>query len=124
RSDARVVEARGDGVRLADLPVVVLQHERARAVQHALTAASDRRRVLLRRDAEAAGLDAAQLHARVTEERGERPDCVRPAADACDDEVWQRSDALEVLRARLAPDDRLQLANDRGVRMGAERRTE
>ena len=45
RADARVVEAGRDRVRLDGLAVLVLEHERARAVQHAALAGVDRRRV-------------------------------------------------------------------------------
>ena len=45
-ADRRIVEARGDRVRLGDLPELVLQHHRARAVQHAERAAGEARGML------------------------------------------------------------------------------
>src|ERR1017187_7726775 len=45
RADAGVVEPSGDGVRLDDLAIGILQQVGAIAVQHAGTAGADRRRV-------------------------------------------------------------------------------
>src|SRR3954447_20337952 len=104
-------------MRFGDLPVVILEHERARAMQHTLTPAGDRGRVLLARDPEATGLDATKTHARIVEESGEHADRVRPAADARDDHVRKTPRAFEVLCARLAADHRLQLADDGGIGM-------
>ena len=59
-SDRRVVEAGRDRVRQLDVAVGVLQHVAARALQHAGAAAGEARRVLARRDAAPAGLDADQ----------------------------------------------------------------
>src|ERR1051325_3792804 len=56
RSDRRIVESRGDRVRLGDLPELVLQDHRARAVQHAERAAGETRGVLAEVVAAAAGL--------------------------------------------------------------------
>src|SRR6058998_3793866 len=44
--DARIVKPRRNGVRLAYLPLVVLEDERARSVKDADAPADDRRRVL------------------------------------------------------------------------------
>ena len=59
--DARVVEPGGDRVRLQDLPVLVLEHRRERAVQHALAPGRERGAVAAALEALAAGLDADQL---------------------------------------------------------------
>src|SRR5439155_1251774 len=58
RSDAWIVEPRRDRVGLADLAVLVLKDERARAVEHAHLSADDRRRVMPGLDALATRLDA------------------------------------------------------------------
>ena len=63
-ADRRVVEAGRHRVRQLDVAVGVLQHEGARALQHARGAAREARRVAARRDALAAGLDADQAHRR------------------------------------------------------------
>src|SRR5688500_9296478 len=60
--DSRVVQTGGYGVRLADLPVLVLQHVAARSVQHADRASADRRCVLAALDTETAGFDTTQPH--------------------------------------------------------------
>ena len=60
--DRRVVEPGRDRVGQLDVAVVVLQHVAARALQHAGAAAGEARRVLARRDAAPAGLDADQAH--------------------------------------------------------------
>ena len=51
-------------MRQLDVAVVVLQHERARALQHAGAAAREPRRVAAARDPLAAGFDADQPDAR------------------------------------------------------------
>ena len=63
-ADRGVVEAGGNRVRQLDVAVLVLQHEAARALQHAGAAAGEARRVLARPDAVAAGLDADQARRR------------------------------------------------------------
>ena len=50
-ADGRVVEAGRHRMRQLDVAVLVLQHERARALQDAGAAAGEPRRVLARRDA-------------------------------------------------------------------------
>src|SRR5207249_3476991 len=65
RSDAWIVEPRRDRVGLADLAVLVLKDERARAVEHAHLSADDRRGVMPGLDALATRLDADELHRRV-----------------------------------------------------------
>src|SRR5207245_1379054 len=73
RSDARIVEPRRDRVGLADLAVLVLKDERARAVEHAHLSADDRRGVMPGLAALATRLDADELHRRVVDERAEDP---------------------------------------------------
>ena len=63
--DARVVEPGGDRVRLEDLALLVLEHRRQRAVQHAARAGGERRRVAQRVEPLARRLDADQLDAGV-----------------------------------------------------------
>ncbi len=63
-ADRRIVEAGRDRVGLRDLPLVVLEHQGAGAVQHAEPAAVEARGVLAQARAAAARLDADQAHAR------------------------------------------------------------
>ena len=111
--DAGVVEPGRDRVRVDDLAVLVGEQRRARAVEDAGAARAEARR--------AGRLDADEPHVGVVEEAGEDPDRVRAAADAGDDRVGQPALGLEHLRARLAADHRLQLADDLGVRVPGRR---
>ena len=72
----------------------------------------------------AAGLDADQPDAAIVDERVEDADGVAAAADAGDDGVGQPPGQLEDLRARLAADDRLELAHHQRIRMRPEHRAE
>ena len=54
----------------------------------------------------------------------EQADRIRTAADAGDHGIGQRAGALEHLRARFAPDDRLQLAHEIRIGMAADGRAE
>ena len=65
-----------------------------------------------------------QAHVGVVDEAREDADRVRAAADARDDDLGQPPLGLEHLRARLAPDHRLQLAHDLGVRRRAHARAD
>ena len=59
-ADAGVVEPGADRVRFEDLPVVVGEHHRARAVEHADAPGGQRRGVLTALHALAGGLDAVK----------------------------------------------------------------
>ena len=123
-SDARVVEAGRDRVRLEGLAVLVLQEVAARAVQDARAAALDRRGVPLGVDAVAGRLEAVQLDRRVVEEGVEDADRVRSAAHAGDHGIRKSSGELEHLGARLLADDLLEVAHHGRERMRAGRRAE
>ena len=103
---------------------LVLQHQAARAVQHAGRAAGESRGVIAGRDAAAAGLDADQSHALVVDERVEDAHRIAAAADAGDDEIGQAAGRVQNLRARLLADHRLELAHHQRIRMRAEHRAE
>src|SRR3954451_7979323 len=122
---AGVVEAGRDRVRLADLALVVLEDRRQRPVEHAgPPARGQRRAVAAGLQALARRLDADELDVRVVDEPGEHADRVRPAADAGEHAVGQLAGTLEQLGARLVADDPLQVADDRRVRRGADRRAD
>src|ERR1700722_20667125 len=116
-ADARIVEARRNRMRLANLPQLVLQQVGLVAVQNADAACSDRGRMMGSADAETRGLDANQLDVGVFDKRIEKSDRVRAAVDACNQYVGQAPFLLENLAARLTPDDRLEVAHDHRVRM-------
>mmetsp|Transcript_3996 Transcript_3996/g.12089 ORF Transcript_3996/g.12089 Transcript_3996/m.12089 type:complete len:551 (+) Transcript_3996:487-2139(+) len=122
-ADARVVEARGDGVRRLDLARhLVLEQVRPRAVQHAGRAARERRGALRR---VAVGLGAVHRDAVVAHERVEHADRVRAAADARDDGVGQAPAVLlHELLPRLGADDGLQVADDGRERVRSDRRAD
>ncbi len=83
-TDRRVVEAGRDRVRQLDVAVRILQHEGARALQHAGGAAGESRRMTAWADRFAAGLDADQADVGIVDERIEDADGVAAAADAGD----------------------------------------
>src|SRR5688572_33410067 len=71
-TDARVVEAGRDRMRLGDLAVVVAQHVGAVAVQHAGTAGRERGRVASAFDAFSRGFRTDDAYLAVVEERVEQ----------------------------------------------------
>src|SRR5688572_24514699 len=79
-ADRRIVEARRHRMRVRHLAVLVLQHQRARAVEDAETAAVEARGVLAETPAGATRLDAEQSYLLAIEERREDTDRVRAAA--------------------------------------------
>src|SRR6266540_844750 len=121
RPDARVVEPRADGVRLADLPVLVLEEQRARAVQHARDTASDRCPVAPGLEPESTRLDPDQACIGV-DEACERADCVRATTDTRDDVLGIGAEERAALPTCLVADDTLQLAHDPRVRARTDHR--
>src|SRR5688572_3988222 len=111
-------------MRQLDVPGVVLQDERARALEHAGAAAGEARRVAPRGDALAARFNADQSHARIVDEAVEDADGVAASADAGDDDVRQPPHPFENLLPCLAADHRLELTDHQRVWMRAERRAE
>ena len=71
-SDAGIVEAGGNRMRLDDLAVAIHQQISAVAVQHAGLTAGDRSRMLAARQAVTGGFDAVDVDRRVVEERVEQ----------------------------------------------------
>src|SRR2546425_779898 len=118
---ARIVEAGRHRMGFADLAVLVLQHEVSGAVQPAARPADDRSRVTATRDALASGLDADQTYGLVAEKRAEDPDGVRAATHARHDRVRQAPERRDALIARLGADDRLKVADHRGIGMRPDR---
>src|SRR5713226_2293965 len=122
-ADARIIKARRDRMRLANLSEFILQQISFVAVQNADTARGDRGRMMRSADAEAGSLDADHPHSRILEERIEKSDRIRAAIDACDQHVRQPPFMLENLATRLAADHCLEVAHDHGIRMRSRRRT-
>ena len=109
-ADAGVVQTRPKRCACSAIcPCGVLQHVRVRAVQDARSAGGQRGGVVAEPRAAPAGFDADQLDRRIVEERGERADRIRAAADARDHAVRQAAELREDLRARLVADDRLEV---------------
>src|SRR5487761_1734848 len=119
-SDAGVVEAGADRVRGEHLAVLILHEVAVRTVQHAGTAAVQRRRMFLGVEAAPGRLDTDQAHVAVVEEGGEHADRVAAPADAGDDRGGQTAEAGQHLGAGLVTDHPLEAAHQRGVRVGAD----
>ena len=100
-------------MRVEHLPVVVGEDGRARAVQDRGTSRAEARR--------ACGLDADQPHVHVVDEACQKPDRVRPAADARDHGVREAVVRLEHLLPRFTSDDGLRFTHDARVRRGPAR---
>ena len=124
RPDARVVEPGRGRVRLDDLAVAVLEHQRARAVEDPGRAADDGRGVAAGRDAVPGRLDDREPDAGLADEPREQADRVRAAADAGEREVRQPPLDGDELGRRLVADPALEVADDRRVRVRAHRRAE
>jgi hypothetical protein len=94
------------------------------AVQHAGATRRERRRVLAGVQAMPRRFRAVDRDARVVEERMEQADRVRAAADARDERIGQLAVPLEHLRARLAADDRVEVAHERRIRVRSRDRAD
>src|SRR5882672_12733305 len=104
-------------MRLLDLAMCILQQHGIASLQHAGPPERERSAVIAELEAAAARFDAENLDARVRNERMKHADRIRAAADTGDDGVRQFPDLCQRLRARLAADDRLQLAHEIRIRM-------
>ena len=119
-ADARIVEPGGDRVRLGDLAVVVAEHVRARAVQHAdaARASASRRGGRVSMPSPAASTPKSLTVLSGTK-AWNRPMAFEPPPTQATQRVGQPPLGLLDLRARLAADHRLQLAHERRVRVRA-----
>src|SRR3954453_8417187 len=124
RADTGVIQPGRDRMRFDDLAVLVLQQERAGAMQYADGAAADGRGMPAGLDAVAAGLHPDQADPWIVQECVKDADRVRAAADTGGDRVRQPASPLEHLRARLEADDALEVADDHRERMGPADRAE
>src|SRR5579862_3153165 len=93
-------------------------------MQHAGPAARQRRRMMAAVEPFARRLDADQLYVAVVHERVKCAHRIRSAAHAGHDSLWESSNPFEKLRSRLAPNDRLKVANHPWVRSGSDHRTD
>src|SRR5262245_3135807 len=112
-SHSRVVKARRDRVRRPHLPVLVLDHVGQATVQHPGDTRREWRPVTAAPEAGPGRLDADQPDLRVTEERMEEAQRVRPTADTRHQDVRQPVE----LAPHLAADHRLEVAHHHRVRM-------
>ena len=121
RTDPRVIQPGGDGVHLRRVAVLVLQQQRAHAVQRPRGAEGDRRGVLTgHTEVAARWFDTEHLHRLVLQESGEQPQGIRSAANSCHQSIRQTSLLLQHLTASLATDDRLEVPHHRWVRVRAD----
>src|SRR5438105_14748425 len=86
-TDAGIVEAGADRMRLRDLAVLGLEDVRTRPVEHPGFPLRERRAVLARLQPEPAGFDAVEGDRRLRDESVQRSDGVRSAAYAGDHRV-------------------------------------
>src|SRR5690348_14676653 len=91
RTDRRVIQTRGDGMRRSDLTVCILQQITLRSLQHTDgSAIHEPRRMIAELISTTARLDADHSYF-VIEKLMEEPDCVGAATHACDESVRQTS---------------------------------
>ena len=115
---AGVVQPRGDGVRLGDLPVVVLEVAALAAVENAGGSGGEGGGVLSALDAGAARFHADHSDFGIVQEGVKESDGVGAAADAGDKEIGQGVVVVELLgelRAGFVSDDALEFAHHFGV---------
>src|SRR5581483_2718935 len=98
RSDRGVVETGGDRMRLRDLAELVLQHHRARTVQHSERAAGEPRSMIAGSRPAASRFYADQPDRRMLHHLMEETDRVRSPADARHSSVRQPVDLLPELQ--------------------------
>ena len=124
RPNRRVVEPCGNRMGQLDIAVLVLQHERARALEHARAAAGKPRGVPAADNLLAARLHADQAHLTIVDERIEDADRVAAAADARHDRVRKPPGLLDDLLPRFAADHGLKLAHHQRVGVRPQHRPE
>ena len=106
RSYSRVVQPGGDRIRLQDLPVFGLHHQRTRPVDDPFASQTDRRRGTPAVDPLPAGFGRDEPHRRTVDEMVESPRRVAPAAYAGDDIIGLLPTLLlQQLAAYLLGDD-------------------
>ena len=123
RTDGWIVEPRRDRVRQRDLPRVILQYIRERALQHARNTAAVFRKtrcMLTKLVAATACFHADEAHTLVVQKFVKRTHGVRAATDAGDDRIGQATLFLEDLPARLFADDAMEVADHGRIRMRAQ----
>ena len=107
-----------------DLPVIVIEQERLAAVQNAHAAGAQGRAVLLGVKPPAPGFDADEFDVFIIHEGMEQADGIAAAPHAGHTGVGKPAFGLENLRARLAPDDGLEIAYHLRERMRPHHRTD
>ena len=124
-ADARIIEPCGNGIRLDDLSVRVLQQVAVSAVQDArLAGAAQGARVVDGSLAAPAGLDAVLLDGSLVLEIVERADGVAAAADAGNERIGQLPARRLDLRADLLADHLLEVTHHARVRVRPDRRAD
>src|SRR5689334_3595983 len=116
-TNCRVIQSGRDRMRQLDIPVLVLQHEGAGALEYASAAAGEAGGVTAAGNLLASCFDADEPHIAILDERIEDTHRVAAAADAGDDCGWQTAGELQYLGARFLADDRLKLADHERIRV-------
>src|SRR6266545_2968302 len=111
-----------DAVRERDLPIFVLQHVRACALEYTQLSAAEARRMIAKCLAAPAGLHTAQVDMRIWDEGAEDADRVRSTANTGDHHIGQSPGGLLDLLARLPANHALEVAHHRWVGVRAKRR--
>ena len=124
RPDSGVVEAGGDGMRVGNLAVLVLEQIGAVAMQNARRAAGEGSRMLPALQPVARRFHPDNADIRVVEEGVEQANGVRPAADAGDHRVRQPALGLRDLRAHLVADDALEVPHHLRIGRGTSGRAD
>src|SRR5208337_3529924 len=119
RSDPGVVEPCGNGMDLPHLTVVILEEVAQGTVEDPGPSAGKGCRVLPRTRTPAAGLDTDETHRAVAQKAPEDADGVRPSPHARNHIVRQASRLFQDLPPRLPSDDRLEVADHEGERVGS-----
>src|SRR5579862_8790146 len=125
RTDCCVVKSRRYRMREHDLPVVILQHKRARALQHTeRTAPLEPCRMFASLDSFTTRFDPHHSNLFVTQEGIKQSDGVAAASDTRHELVRQALFLLQNLSARFATDHCLKIANHHRVWVRAENAAE
>ena len=118
-SDAGIVEARGNRVRVLDLTIRILQQIGSVAVQNAGAAGGKGSGVFASFNALACRLDTDQPHIPIIEERIKQSDRIGTAADARHEAIRDSSLGFHDLLASLPTDHRLEVPHHLRIGVGA-----
>src|SRR3954468_21889096 len=121
-TDGGVIQSGRDGMSKRDLSGVVLQNVGESPLQHAGSAALERkaRGMLAEFFSASTGFHADELYLLLWNEFIEHADSVRPAANAGDHSRWKLAFGFQDLFFRFARDHSVEVAHHGGVRMRSQ----